>query len=236
MNEEEKNTQSSSKRKISQRIMSWTLFFVIVPIIFGWAIMRPILFKPSKIPLPKDDEKLEFVPVDLAKTPLEDFSEQLFSMPLRLKWYRFCLDNQNKIEINGIKIQVPYDKDPEAGAMEMQINFRGGTNYKIYTRVNSRVCDYVKTENAIADIVIEYRKPAPTSYDPTIKIVESNEQGGTVVIQQSAFIHTDKSTFNLANTWSEAISKFLIFVFGWIVVVVNIKDSWQIFDKRKSKG
>lgn len=235
MNEEENNTQSYSKREISQRIISWTLFFVIIPIIFGWIIMRPILFKLAKITLPKDDKRLEFVPVDLAKTPLEDFSEQLFGAPLRLKWYKFCLDNQNEVAINDVKIQVPYDKDLEAGAMEMQINFRGGTSYKIYTGVNSRVCDYVKTESAIADIVIEYRKPALTSFDPTIKIVESNEQGGAAVIQQNAFIHTDKSTFTLANTWSEAIYKFLIFVFGWIVVVVNIKDSWQILDKRNSK-
>lgn len=235
MNEEEKNTSLNSKRKTSQKIISWVLFFVVTPIILGLVIMRPILIRPAKIPLPANDKRLEFVPVDLAKTPFGDFSEQLFGMPLKLNWYKLCLDNKNEVTINDVKVQVPYDHDPEAGAMEMQINFRGGTNYKIYTPVNSRVCDYVKTEKAIADIVIEYRKPKPSSFDPTIKIVESNERGGTAVIQQSAFINNDKSTFTLTNIWSEAIYKLLIFAFGWIIVIVNIRDSWQIFDKRNNK-
>ncbi len=190
--------------------------------------MRPILFKPVKILLPEDDKRIEFVPVNLEKTPLEDFSKELFGIPLRLKWYKICLDNQNEVAMNEVKIQLPYAKDPETGAMEMQINFRGGTNYKIYTPINRRTCDYVKAENAIADIKMNYRKPLSNSFNPTFKVYGSKEKGSTAVVEQSSFVYTDKSSFRVSNIWSEMIYKMLIFVFGWIVLVVGVRDSWQM--------
>ncbi|MBI2096294.1 MAG: hypothetical protein HYT43_01520 [Candidatus Taylorbacteria bacterium] len=228
----EENQSQPILKQISQKVILWILFFIIIPAAIGWIVMRPILIKPARISLPEDDKRLEFVPVDLSQTPFKDSSEQLFGIPLRLKWYKFCLDNKNEVSLNELKIQLPYGKDTEAGAMEMKINFRGGTSYKIYAPVNEQVCEDVKTENFVADIVIEYRRPLPTSFDPAFKIVESNEKGDTAVIQQSAYVHTDKSTFTLINRWNEFIYKLLLLIGIWMAVLLNLRESWQIFNKK----
>lgn len=227
--------EESRQYPVIKKGLSWLLLFVLPPVILGLLFMRPILTQPAKIALPKDDEKLELIPVDLRKTPLDDFSEVLVGTPLKLRWYKVCLDNKNEVSLNEVKIKLPYDKDREAGAMEARINFRGGKSHEIYAAVNQLSCNYVKLENSVADITIVYRRPLVESFDPTFKVVQSDEKSGTAVVHQSAYVHTDASAITLLNRWDEVIYKLLIFVIGWVVVVVNFRDSWRIFDRRNEK-
>lgn len=220
---------------IVKKILLWIILFVCTPVILGYLIMRPILVEPAKIVLPKDDQKLELIPVDLTKTPFDDFSEVIFGTPLKLKWYKICLDNQNEVSTNEVKIKLPYDKDPEAGAMEAKINLRSGASYKIYAPINQQICDYVKIENSVADITMVYRKPSPTSFDPVFKVVQSDEKGGSALVHQSAYVHNDKSNISLINLWSEFIYKLFVFAGVWMILIVNLRESWRIFGKRQGK-
>ena len=219
--------------KLKSKIFLWFILFIIVPIILGYLIMKPILVKPQKINLPKDNEKLE-LSVDLKETPFYDFSRVLFGTPLKLKWYKVCLDNKNEVSINEIKIQLPYDKDPETGAMKAIINFSGGESYKIYTPINKQICDYVKFNDSLANITMIYRKPLLNSFNPVVKVVQSEGKSDITSVRQNAYVHIDKSEITLENRLDEFIYKLIVFIIGWNVAFVSLLKSWNILSKRKT--
>ena len=176
--------------------------------------MRPRLIKPIEIALPENDQKSEPLKIDITKTPFVDFGEALFGTPLKLSWYEICLFNNNEVSINETKVQLPYEKDPEAGAMEIKINYEDGTSNKIYAPVNTKTCNQFKIEKTIAGMTAEFRRPSSISFDPVLKVLQSDEKGGVAEVHQSTYVHTDRSYFSLRNRWDESIYKLLFLFLG----------------------
>ena len=210
---------------MQQKLSKWIMLFLVIPLVLGIILFRPIL-TPMKIPLPKYNQELEIMPVDITRTPLDDFSKVFFGTPLKLAWYQACLINNNEVFINDVKIQTPYERDPEAGAMELVINLKNSP-IQIYSSVGGQNCRYFRMENTPAELKITYRRPSLSSFPSTLDIQKDNEKEVAVVIKKSSEIENNNSVISLKNLWSELLYKLFLFSFFWMVGIVTLKDSWQ---------
>ncbi len=192
--------------------------------------MRPILFFPTRIALPGDAQRLELIPIDLEKTPFDDFSSVLFGTPFKLQWYNVCLDNRNKVLINDTEVTTPYLKDPEAGAMTLHVDLQNKSTNEVYAPVNKKVCKYIKVDNVVANITPEYRRPDFKSFDPVLKRPKSDNVN-EATLEQSSAVDTKESSIILLNRWDEFLYKIIIFIIGWMLLFVGVVETWKYSSK-----
>ncbi len=199
----------------------------------AWVLIKPQLVESARIVLPEDNEKIDAINIDNTETPLDELNS-LFGIPLKLRWYYFCVYNNNEVSINDTKIQLPYNKDSEAGAMEIQINYKDNSSNKIYASVNNRTCNAIKITDVVGSLTVVYRKPSPSSFNPMFKVLSSDQIGGVAEIKQSSYVHTDKSYITYRNIWPESIFNLIVFIASWMVIVVTFCESIRIFKKINS--
>lgn len=218
-------------------ILQWIFIFLVTPIVLGFIIMRPKLFHEEKIPIPGDGSTPNPTQINstqqnsVAESEVKNgLSEALFGTALTLKWDNYCLHNNNDVSVNGKKIKLPFENDAEAGAMEIKIDYADEQSDTIYSRVgDNSVCYPVKRIKK--NITAIFRKPSRSSFELIFKSLQTSANGGVLELEQGAYVHTENSFIIRKQYWGEFLTKEIILVIGWMILIVNLKETLHFFKK-----
>lgn len=207
----------------------WLLIFLIAPVFIATIIMHPII-RPLERLLPSDDPKQTAFPAEIIETPFNDYGSAFFNRaPIKLSWYTICLNNKNRVLINGIEIKTPYENDPEAGAMEAWINYQDSSRLLVTNApVGREKCNAIKIDKQVVSTTILYRQPSACSFPPVLKITSSTPQGDVLTLFQNAKIDSSASRISFRNQWSEYLLKLFLFFLVWMASILSIAKSWRI--------
>lgn len=198
----------------------WVILFILPPLILSYFLLK-FPFGVKGLERDKVDKTSE--PAVL-ESPVEELSKSIFSVSAELNWYYLCGKNNNKVFVNGVKIQPPFGNDPEAGAMEVD---------GLYLPVNTFRCNLFNIKQEKSTSTVVFRLPLPELVDPILEDVKNGE----VTASKEAYIDPRGSFFIYFPYPLELITKFLIIFIGWIVFMTSLLTSFKLVkDLKKRKA
>jgi hypothetical protein len=143
-------------------IFSWLFLFILCPLLLTpflfqghvWPIIIRLNLPPAQ---PIKENSLEVIqPVSIQKRIIDFWLQK----SMQATEYFVCIKNNNEVEINQIKIQLPYEKDPEVGAMDFKFNEKD-TN-SVYAKIGDFLkCKMLPIDRTLetASTTVTYRLP-----------------------------------------------------------------------------
>lgn len=197
-------------RKINP-LIKWIFIFFISPLLLSALLLNPNLWFGKKISIPKANER--FFVYNPTDNFFSDLIKQLYGTDLTLNSLRICLYNNNKISNEEIEVKLPSKKDPEAGAMQITMNYEDGSNQTIYALTGNSTCSVFPLK-----VVKEVRGDFRNYNVENIK----------------TFVDISNSYIKYSLDYYELIIKILIIFFGWLVFAVNFWTSIKLISGRKN--
>lgn len=171
-------------------------------------------------------EKASSTPVMLGDLSIvNELSQAWFGILPTLDFYKVCVKNENKVFINNIEIALPYEKDPEAGAMEVSIGNSSKPIYvPIYKDENHKCGDKIFHRRELNEVSIVYR--VPNAVPLVVSGINKDQKGkGVMTLTGDAYIDASESYIRYYTVWSEIVLKFIMILVGWIIIVLSIIES-----------
>src|SRR3989344_9520451 len=199
--------------------LRWIIIFIVPSVFFSFIFFgSPI--KIHTIPIPED---LNNISISLtAEGSASQLTESVLKIDDSALFHILCLHNFNEVSVNDLKIDLPFEKDPETGAMEMTVIRDDGSIKHVYAKPESYSCGILFALENISQSKIEIRKPKPESIPAIVKEMQTNEKGETsIILGLKAYVNTDKS--HLTDIIIDL--RYLIVFWFWLVFVININQS-----------
>ena len=204
----------------------WFIIFLLIP--FIWSVIINLQFTASI-------HKTELFPegkVEGKDTTLPSFYDRFADLwlggPFSPTGLRICAENNNKVYINNIEINLPYEKDPETGAMELVANFSDNTSQKfLYIPIKKYECGVLlfKRDVLFASTTVIFRHPSE------IPIMLSKDETGKLGGIGVVGVDPGESRYTIYQLWSDRYINLLKITGAWWIFVFAIIQSIQIAKK-----
>lgn len=199
--------------KLNQVRKSWVLRFLLVPILISLLLFSPHLWFGYEQKVPTDKGKFAvFNPIS-EDSLFPKLIEKLYGTQLTLSSLKICIQNNNTISNEEVEVKLPSKKDPEAGAMQLTMQYIDGSKQALYVKVNEKQCSEfpLKVVNSV-----------------NVEIRNYNTEN------IKAFTQANDSIVTYSLIYSELFAKIIILFLGWMIFMVNWMSSWNLI-KRKIK-
>jgi len=213
-------------------LVSWVLLFVLTPLVISLSLFQGYVF-------PRIIRFTEPLSQSIGEEVSQKTTEQSIPMQKRIAdlWleksvqateYYACGFNRNKVDINGIRIELPYEKDQEVGAMDFK--FDSESKDSLYIKVNGWNCKMlsINKDIEIAFVTASFRLPK----EIPVMLLSAREQDGVTGVA-SAVMHSENSFIILFPSYKDLLISFLTIAIAWWVLVFAFAKSLSVLPTTK---
>jgi hypothetical protein len=211
------------------RLAEWCLIFFIPPVLICLFLIKGQLF--AKLSFQNFEEvQSTSTPTVTSLDPLTRINSVWLDGKLKIQSYHVVIFNFNKVVINEIPVQLPYQPDPEVGSMEVSfMQADHTTSTPIYTPVNSFRFGKIYSDTLTSiKVPIAFRFPK----EIPLAVVKPDKENDPLKIGASVYIDASNSFGFAFPLLSDLGFNFALVFFSWLIGVNAVLESIK-FSRRK---
>ncbi len=211
----------------SVSLFLFMLVFLIVPLLVTIFLYGSI-FKKQEIDIIDKDKEYRLYP-EISTEFTKYLVGRLFQTSLGLEWYDVCLENNNKIFINGEELtEDERALDPEGGAMEITISeLETNASSTLYAKIGIRACNPI---NVGSNPVIKFEQLISRRPEVfPVKMIVDTSATTTTKEDIKGTIDLNDSRAYIKNNFSAWMLKYFAIITVWSIIIFSIKKLLRFF-------
>jgi len=231
------NFKENIRRLIEGRFLCWVITFIVIPSIFTFSISH---FSINKISSTGLFPRGTTTPEQIRGAPfLDRVADVWLGGSVVPTGANVCVTNHNQVYVNGLHVVLPYESDPEVGAMDIYVNLSDNSTQKLlYVPANKSACGrfVIKPGTTLASSTLIFRYPSK------IPLFVNRTESGSIETVAMVGADPGESTYTMKPLFSDILIITLKVFALWWVLVIAIFESWRIaknirhfFSKNKKK-